>query len=159
MSLLYGLKFASDLSPVLRSNTFKQHSFEFMYQPLICFNIDIVINIAFNLSIYVLPFSSIYYNLRKVAINIISEFFLSQSLFVGRCILLYYRVSQQELMGLAVCGIRCTWLIFKTEPRIYPSETDLEVNILFVKFTHRLDQEIRWEREFHIRFWSMIYLQ
>ena len=40
---------------------------------------------------------------------------------------------------LAVCGIKCTRLILKTEMLIYQSKANSDVKIVFGKITHVLD--------------------
>ena len=59
------------------------------------------------------------------------------------------------------------WPIFKTEALIYQSNATLDENVLFGKITHLLDPKTRnmsvlrgllRNQEFHVPFWSMIYL-
>ena len=56
--------------------------------------------------------------------------------------------------------------LFKNEMSTYQSKANLGGKILFIKFTHHLDPEIRkmpvrelyGNREFYVPCWSMIYL-
>ena len=67
---------------------------------------------------------------------------------------------------MAGCGIQSMQLIFKTDMSIYQSKVKLDQTILFFKIAQVYDPNIRkmperglyGNREFHIPFWSMIYL-
>ena len=73
---------------------------------------------------------------------------------------------KKKFKRLVGCYIKSMGSIFKTELLIYHSKANLDEKILFDKFTHHLDPEIRkmsvrglyGNRIFHVPFWSMIYV-